>query len=161
MSHPIQPIPHRRRLAARPRRPGERGFTLLELIVVIAIVGILATIALPAMKDMPRRASESVLKQNLRTLRDVIDQHYGDKGFYPPSLEALVETGYLRKVPVDPITKSSETWVVVFEDEAAETDIGREVDVETLGPEGSEPGVVDVHSGSPLNSLDGTPYAEW
>jgi general secretion pathway protein G len=143
-----------------PRSRGERGFTLLELIIVIAIIGILATIAMPAMKDVPRRASESVLKQNLRTLRDVIDQHYGDKGFYPPSLEALVETGYLRKVPVDPITKSSETWVVVYEDDAEETDIGRSVDVEVLGPEG-EPGVVDIHSGSDRLSLDGQPYSEW
>ena len=148
-------------LRSGPRSRGERGFTLLELIIVIAIIGILATIAMPAMKDVPRRASESVLKQNLRTLRDVIDQHYGDKGVYPPSLEALVETGYLRKVPVDPITKSSETWVVVYEDELEETDIGRSVDVEVLGPEGGEPGVVDVHSGSDRLSLDGQPYSEW
>jgi general secretion pathway protein G len=137
----------------------QRGFTLLELIVVIAIIGILATIAMPAMKDMPRRASESVLKTNLRTMRDVIDQHYGDKGFYPPSLEALVEAGYLRKVPAD-ITKSTETWVLVYEEESDETDIGRQVDVEQIGDQG-EPGVVDVHSGSDRLSLDGTPYAEW
>lgn len=132
---------------------GERGFTLLELIVVIAIVGILATIAMPALKDMPRRANEAVLKTNLRTLRDVIDQYYGDKGRYPPSLEALVENGYLRRVPIDPITKSSDTWQVIFEEpdpEAAETDAGEE-----------EPGVVDVRSGSELSSLNGTPYAEW
>jgi general secretion pathway protein G len=152
MSRPIRP---------HPRTRAEQGFTLLELIVVIAIIGILATIAMPAMKDVPRRASESVLKQNLRTLRDVIDQHYGDKGFYPPSLEALVDAGYLRKLPVDPITKSSETWVVEYE-EADETDIGRQVDVER-GPgfDGGEPGVVDVHSGSDRLSLDGQPYAEW
>jgi general secretion pathway protein G len=135
-------------------RQGERGFTLLELIVVIAIIGILATIAMPALKDMPRRASEAVLKTDLRTMRDVIDQYYGDKGRYPPSLEALVESGYLRSVPVDPITKSSETWQVVFEEPdpdapAPETD------------EANEPGVIDVHSGSELTSLSGTPYSEW
>ena len=133
---------------------GERGFTLLELIVVIAIVGILATIAMPALKDMPRRAHEAVLKTNLRTMRDTIDQFYGDKGHYPPSLEALVENGYLRRVPIDPITKSSDTWQLVYEEpdpEAAETD----------ADEDQQPGVIDVHSGSELASLNGTPYAEW
>jgi general secretion pathway protein G len=134
----------------------QRGFTLLELIIVIAIIGILATIAMPKMKDMPRRASEATLKQNLRTMRDVIDQYYGDKGRYPASLEALVEAGYLRKVPVDPITRSADTWVVEYEEvdpdnPPAETDEG----------DGS-PGIVDIHSGSPLKSLNGgTPYSEW
>ena len=141
-------------LPAQPR--GERGFTLLELIVVIAIIGILATIAMPAMKDAPRRANEAVLKTNLRSLRDVIDQHYGDKGRYPTSLESLVEKGYLRRVPVDPITKSTETWQLVYE----------EIDpdnppAESDESEDGQPGIVDVHSGSPLNSLDGTPYSEW
>ena len=133
----------------------QRGFTLLELIIVIAIIGILATIAMPKMKDMPRRASEATLKQNLRTMRDVIDQYYGDKGRYPASLEALVEAGYLRKVPADPITRSSETWLLDYEEvnpdePAAETDEG----------DGS-PGIVDIHSGSPMKSLNGTPYSEW
>ena len=90
-------------------RNREHGFTLLELIVVVAIIGILATIAMPALKNVPPRTREAVLKTNLRTLRDVIDQHYGDKGKYPTSLEALVEEGYIRKIPQDPITKSSET----------------------------------------------------
>lgn len=138
------------------RERGEQGFTLLELIIVVAIVGILATIAMPAMKDMPRRANEAVLKTNLHTLRDVIDQFYGDKGKYPTSLEQLVETGYLRKVPVDPITKRNDTWVMVYE----------EVDPEAPPPESDQnedgsPGITDVRSGSPLTSLDGTPYSEW
>jgi general secretion pathway protein G len=134
----------------------QRGFTLLELIIVIAIIGILATIAMPKMKDMPRRASEATLKQNLRTMRDVIDQYYGDKGRYPASLEALVEAGYLRKVPTDPITRSSDTWILEYEEvnpdnPPAETDEG----------DGS-PGIIDIHSGSPLKSLNGgTPYSEW
>jgi general secretion pathway protein G len=134
----------------------ERGFTLLELIIVIAIVGILATIAMPALKDLPRRANEAVLKTNLRTMRDVIDQYYGDKGHYPPSLQALVEGGYLRHVPAD-ITKSSETWQVVFE-EPDPTNPSTESDQEG---EGGQPGIVDVHSGSDQVSLNGTPYSEW
>ena len=138
------------------RRKRQRGFTLLELIIVVAIIGILATIAMPAMKDMPRRATEAVLKTNLHTLRDVIDQHYGDKGKYPTSLEQLVEAGYLRKVPVDPITKRNDTWILVYE----------EIDPDNPPPESDstedgQPGIIDVHSGAPMNSLDGTPYGEW
>jgi len=140
------------------RRPADGcgGFTLLELIIVVAIIGILAAIAMPALKDVPRRASEAVLRSNLTTLRDVIEQHYADTGNYPPGLEALVEAGYLRTIPRDPITRSSETWVVEYEEigldgAPAETDL----------PEGGAPGVVDVHSGSSQLSLDGEPYSEW
>jgi general secretion pathway protein G len=138
------------------RKAAQRGFTLLELIIVVAIIGILATIAMPALKDMPRRANESVLKTNLRTIRDLIDQYYGDQGHYPESLDVLVEKGYVRMVPYDPLTKSSTTWVLVFEEpdpltEPAETDV----------PEAGEPGIIDVHSGSPAIALDGTPYVDW
>jgi len=139
-------------------RRGERGFTLLELIIVVAMIGILASIAMPALAPMPRRAKESVLKTNLRTLREVIDQFYGDKGRYPASLDELVETKYLRQVPIDPFTKSAQTWVLVFEEATTEEDAGPPP---TGDEEEAGPGIIDVHSGSPASALDGTPYAKW
>lgn len=145
--------PHRRS-QGRPR--SQAGFTLLELIIVMAVIGILAAIAMPMLKETPRKANESVLRTNLHSIRDALDQYHGDKGHYPPSLETLVEDGYFRSVPVDPITKSSETWVLIYEEidpdlEPAETDL----------PEGGEPGVYDVRSGSELTALDGSLYSEW
>jgi general secretion pathway protein G len=142
---------------ARPCR-AQQGFTLLEMIIVVAIIGILAAIAMPKLKDMPMRANEVVLKNNLRTLRDVLDQYYGDKGHYPQSLEILVKEGYLRAIPVDPITKSSNTWVLVRE----ETDADHPPEGESGDDSGDNaPGIVDIHSGSPKTSFAGTPYAEW
>ena len=132
------------------------GFTLIELIIVISVIGILATIVLPALKDVPRRAAESVLKSDLRTFRDLIDQFHGDKGHYPPTLEALVEEGYLRSMPRDPMTKSSETWEPVYEELDFE-----ELPAETDLPEDFQPGIIDVHSGSELPSLNGTLYNTW
>jgi general secretion pathway protein G len=95
---------------ARPRR--EAGFTLMEMLVVVAIIGILVSMAVPTYRGVVEKAKETVLRQNLFVLRDCIDQYYADKGRYPDSLETLVSDGYLRKVPVDPMTAQSD-WVTV------------------------------------------------
>jgi general secretion pathway protein G len=142
--------------ASRPAASGQSGFTLIELIVVIAIIGILAAIALPRLINAPKRAQEAVLKTNLRAMRDSINQYYADKGYFPPSLEALVEEQYLRTVPIDPITKSSETWVVEYEEYGADSGAA-----ETDLPEGGEPGIIDVFSGAEGVNLDGEPYSDW
>ena len=142
--------------ARRRAQAGQGGFTIIELIVVIAIIGILAAVALPRLTRAPKRAEEAVLQTNLRAIREAINQFYADKGHFPPSLEALVEEEYLRTVPVDPITNSSETWLVEYEEYgddygAAETDL----------PEGGEPGIIDVYSGAEGVSLDGEAFADW
>jgi len=142
------------REGASPRSPA-RGFTLIELIVVIAIIGILATIAMPAMKNAPQRAREAVLKEDLYQMRSAIDQYLADKGHYPSSLEDLVSEGYLRRLPEDPITKSSQTWQVEYA--SAE----EEEDLQPTDEAGGGPGIIDVRSGAEGTGLDGTPYSEW
>ena len=133
----------------------DSGFTLLELLVVMTIIGILAAIAVPALRDSPQRAREATLKEDLFTMRSVIDQYHGDKGSYPPDLATLVSAGYVRKIPIDPMTKSADTWVLVMEEPAAAT--------ESSGPpsDAGTPGITDVHSGSSGKSLDGTLYKDW
>ena len=143
------------------RRSSEKGFTLLELLVVMTIIGILAAVAIPALRDSPQRAREAALKEDLFTFRSTIDQFHGDKGYYPPDLQTLVTDGYLRQIPVDPMTKSRETWVVDYE----ELEVGDES--ASSGGEGqapaepTAPGIIDVHSGSSEKGLDGTVYKDW
>ena len=126
---------------------GSRGFTLLELITVVALISILAAIALPQYKVAIMQAKEATLRENLFRFRDLIDQYQADKGKYPASLEALVQDGYLRRVPDDPITKAAD-WQAVPEEPNADRP-------------GEVPGVSDVKSNSALMSLSGTPYNEW
>jgi len=127
-----------------------RGFTLIELIIVFTLIGILVGLGLPQYKYATQKAREAVLKENLFQLRKLINQYYVDKGKYPFSLQDLVDEEYLRRIPVDPMTKSSETWVEIREE---------------LNPEeammGVEPGVKDVLSGSDEKALDGTLYNTW
>ena len=148
-------LSHATRTARRAATRRQDGFTIIELIIVIALIGILAAMVMPNLKDQPTRAKEAVLKTNLRTMRDVLDQYKGDKGHYPSSLDTLVEEGYLREVPVDPIAKTQE-WELVYEEQSFE-----EPGPETDQAEDGQPGIYDLHSTSDRLSLDGTPYSEW
>jgi general secretion pathway protein G len=136
-------------------RSPDSGFTLLELLVVMTIIGILAAIAVPVLRDSPQRAREATLREDLFTFRTVIDQYHGDKGSYPPDLATLVSAGYIRKIPIDPMTKSADTWVLAMEEPSTEAEASGPADQPTT------PGIVDVHSGSPGKALDGTLYKDW
>jgi len=127
---------------------GQRGFTLIELMVVMAITSVLLAIALPIYQKSIIRARESVLRNNLFTLRTMIDEFTIDKQKAPESLQSLVSEGYLRQIPQDPITNSDQTWRVIMEETP-------------VGGASSSPGVFDVKSGSDKTGLDGTPYSEW
>ncbi|MEP7152783.1 MAG: prepilin-type N-terminal cleavage/methylation domain-containing protein [Nitrospira sp.] len=118
-----------------------RGFTIIELMIVVTIVGILATLAVPSYHAAIIKAKEGALRQDLFSLRDVIDQHRADKGKYPETIQSLISAGYLRRVPNDPITGATSTWQEMVDQ--------------------GEGGMVDVFSGSELVGTNGVPYNQW
>lgn len=128
---------------------GLLGFTLIELMIVMTIILILLSIAAPMYKTSLIRSREAVLRDDLFTLRSVIDQYTLDKQEAPQSLSDLVDAGYLRELPVDPFTGSSDTWEEEYEDTTL------------MLPTQTSPGIVDVHSGSNLTSISGEPYSSW
>ena len=130
------------------RRFGAKGFTLIELMIVMALIVVLASIGLAMHANSQTRAREAVLKEDLFRLRDAIDQYYADKNMYPQSLEALVSDKYLRAIPVDPFTQSADTWQTTM----SESD--------PANPS-AQPGIYDVKSGSDRTGLDGSEYSSW
>ncbi|MGH7235093.1 MAG: type IV pilin protein [Nitrospiraceae bacterium] len=127
-------------IAHRPS-PAQAGFTIVELMIVVTIAGILVMMAEPSFTGAATKAREAALKQNLFTMRDVIDQFKADRGKYPAALLDLKEVGYLKRIPMDPFTRSDSTWQEILDE--------------------GDGGVFDVHSGSDLVALDGTPYNQW
>ena len=126
----------------------QRGFTLIELMIVISIILILVSIAAPIYSSSILRAREAVLKDDLFTMRSVISQYTLDKQRAPQSLDDLVSAGYIKQVPIDPMTNARDTWTVDQEDVL-------------LSVDQQQPGISDVHSGSSATSSDGTPYSSW
>ncbi|MCP5277081.1 MAG: prepilin-type N-terminal cleavage/methylation domain-containing protein [Thiobacillus sp.] len=118
------------------------GFTLVELLVVLAIVATLLSLAVPRYFQHVDRSKEAVLRENLATMRDAIDQYHADVGQWPGSLDSLVERRYLRALPKDPVTESDQTW-------------------QEVAPEDGTEGIRDVRSGAEGTALDGSPYADW
>jgi general secretion pathway protein G len=126
----------------------QSGFTLIELMIVMAIIGILITLAIPSFVGALRHAREAALKEDLQTMRTAIDTYTMDKQKGPQSLDDLVQEGYLRAVPEDPMTRSKDTWVTDSSEAMYSLD-------ET------EPGITDIHSGSTETGSDGQPYSSW
>jgi general secretion pathway protein G len=136
---------------ANATRPGNRpraGFTLIELLVVVAIIGILAGVAVGQYQRAIVKSKEAVLKENLFHMRSAINQYFADKGKYPADIQALVDDDYLMRLPKDPITDSTDTWITV-PSESDDQDISQ------------EPGIADVKSGASGSALDGSSYQDW
>lgn len=133
---------------ARHNPAREHGFTLIELMVVMLIIGVLAAIAIPNFVASIKNAKEAVLKEDLHVMRNAIDSYTMDKQKAPQSLDDLVQSGYLREIPQDPMTHSKETWVTTTDDTLESIDQ-------------TEPGVNDVHSGSQEVGTDGQAYSTW
>jgi general secretion pathway protein G len=146
---PVNQIRLKIRSGRRKRAGGVWGFTVLEMMVVITIIFMLLSIAIPNYRTSIIRSREAVLREHLFTLRSLIDQYTLDKKKGPQSLEDLVAEGYLREVPVDPITNTSSSW-------ETESDGGA-----LFAGDQTEAGIIDVHSGAAGNSLDGSPYSAW
>ena len=129
-------------------RSGRLGFTLIELMIAMAVISILVSAAVPLYNKALMLSKETILRQNMFTMRTVIDEFTYDKGKAPQTLEDLVTAGYLRKIPIDPVTGNERSWQIIMED--ASNTVNQ-----------SEPGIFDVRSGSDKTSLEGTPYSEW
>ncbi len=135
-------------LLKRPIRSNDRGFTLIELMVVMLIIGVLAAVAIPSFVAAIRNAKEAALKEDLHVIRDAIDSYTMDKNKAPQSLDDLVQNGYLKSIPSDPMTHSTETWQTTSDETYSDIDQ-------------TEPGVTDVHSGSEEVGSNGQPYSTW
>jgi general secretion pathway protein G len=129
-------------------RKHDAGFTLIELLIVMAIIGVLATVAIPSFVGAVKQAKEAVLKEDLHVLRSAIDSYTMDKQKAPQSLDDLIQDGYLKAIPQDPMTKSTTTWVTNMSDALHSVDQ-------------TDPGIDDVHSGSEETGSDGQAYSSW
>ncbi len=128
----------------------DQGFTLIELVIVMTLIGIIVGMGLPQYRNQLKKAKETMLKENLYIMRNLLGQYYTDKRKYPMSLQTLVDEGYLRAIPRDPTTDSADTWEEIPE-ELNEDDL----------LSGVIPGIADIRSGSDQIGLDGTPYNTW